>query len=413
MQLRIKKLHNYLVFPKPNLCDGFLLLWVVYWMQGLVYTEGSAVSQLILAANLGLSIFFTIKLLLSQEPMPFYFKGMSILLLMFSFYGIIPIMEGRTFFIAATGNEVESYNYLKAIYISFLPIAPFYWFARNGYLSLSRLRAWTFIFVISATMTYIKMGLQAIEEMGLYRSDLNERTNNGGYFVLWLLPALFIFRQKLIQFVLLAYVMLLVAASMKRGALLCGAICSAYFMFIVLKQATPQQRKWLLLAIAIFIIAGIVGFLVLMGDNLLLMQRIEDTLDGKTSNRDNLYGEFIEYLFHRQSLLTMIIGNGANSTLEISENYAHNDWLEIGANQGIIGVGIYLFYFITFWKTIKSVLVPYIKAGLILLLLILILRSMFSMSYTAMPYIGAAYLSVFLAHSDDNPTPPEASCQNN
>ena len=56
------------------------MVWVVYYLQGLLYEEGTMVSQLMLGLNLGLSIFFAVKVYLRKD-LPLYFKGLGALLL--------------------------------------------------------------------------------------------------------------------------------------------------------------------------------------------------------------------------------------------------------------------------------------------------------------------------------------------
>lgn len=95
---------------------------------------------------------------------PVYFKGLNMLIWLFTIYGIIYIaINPLSVKYSIPGISVASYSYLKNIYLSMLPIYPFYYIARKGYLSAGRLRKWGFFFGASAVISYFKMRQEAVE----------------------------------------------------------------------------------------------------------------------------------------------------------------------------------------------------------------------------------------------------------
>lgn len=70
--------------------------------------------------------------------------------------------------------------------------------------------------------------------------------------------------------------------------------------------------------------------------------RIEQTLEGDSSNRDVIYGGLIIHFLDETNALKLFLGNGAQATLKIHGGFAHNDWLELLINNGIIGALIYI-----------------------------------------------------------------------
>ena len=80
-----------------------------------------------------------------------------------------------------------------------------------------------------------------------------------------------------------------------------------------------------------------------------------------------------------------------------SYNYAHNDWLEIAVNQGLLGLIIYAFYWLVFYKTWKNAINSDAKTIFVLTILMLFAKSIFSMSYGAMTYVSASILGYALA----------------
>ena len=128
-----------------------------------------------------------------------------------------------------------------------------------------------------------------------------------------------------------------------------------------------------------------------------MMKRIEDTLSGNSSGRDNLYTFFWNYFTENADFTHYLLGRGANGTLEIYYNYAHNDWLEIAVNQGLLGIIIYAFYWFCFYKTWKHAKNIDSKTILVLTALIFFAKTLFSMSYADMSYVSTSVLGYALA----------------
>ena len=108
-----------------------------------------------------------------------------------------------------------------------------------------------------------------------------------------------------------------------------------------------------------------------------------DILDGDTSGRDSLYDDFWEYFLYRATPLQQLLGGRANYTLTVSNNYAHNDWIEILVNQGILGIFVFFMYWKSFFRTAFRTNLD--KTCSIVIKMIFIgyfAKTMFSMSYT-------------------------------
>ena len=128
-----------------------------------------------------------------------------------------------------------------------------------------------------------------------------------------------------------------------------------------------------------------------------MMKRLEDTIEGNTSGRDSLYSFFWTYFTKNDNFLHYLIGRGANGTLEIYDNYAHNDWLEIAVNQGLLGIFVYAFYWFGFYKTWRNASNIEAKSILTLMALIFFAQTMFSMSYSDMSYVSTSILGYALS----------------
>ncbi len=381
-----------------NRCDFFLLIWVIYYLQGIAYPEGGIISLALLGVNLLISASCTLKVMQRRNG-PIYFRGLNMLMLLFTIYGFILVLMGpSTLYYPISGKSMPSYNYIKSIYLSMLPIYPFYYYTKRGYLTAEHLRMWGVIFLASVTLSYISMQRDALEALLEKGSHADEITNNSGYLFLSCLPLLVLYRKKpLIQFTALAFVMAFIVMGMKRGAIVIGLVCAAYFMWQAIRNSTGKTR-FMFIILSVGICAGAVLFFIhQMSTSDYMMKRIEDTLSGNSSGRDNLYTFFWNYFTENADFTHYLLGRGANGTLEIYYNYAHNDWLEIAVNQGLLGIIIYAFYWFCFYKTWKHAKNIDSKTILVLTALIFFAKTLFSMSYADMSYVSTSVLGYALA----------------
>lgn len=381
-----------------NRCDFFLLIWVIYYLQGIAYPEGGIISLALLGVNLLISASCTLKVMQRRNG-PIYFRGLNMLMFLFTIYGFILVLMGpSTLYYPISGKSMPSYNYIKSIYLSMLPIYPFYYYTKRGYLTAEHLRMWGVIFLASVTLSYISMQRDALEALLEKGSHADEITNNSGYLFLSCLPLLVLYRKKpLIQFTALAFVMAFIVMGMKRGAIIIGLVCAAYFMWQAIRNSTGKTR-FMFIILSVGICAGAVLFFIhQMSTSNYMMKRIEDTLSGNSSGRDNLYTFFWNYFTENADFTHYLLGRGANGTLEIYYNYAHNDWLEIAVNQGLLGIIIYAFYWFCFYKTWKHAKNIDSKTILVLTALIFFAKTLFSMSYADMSYVSTSVLGYALA----------------
>jgi O-antigen ligase len=132
-------------------------------------------------------------------------------------------------------------------------------------------------------------------------------------------------------------------------------------------------------------------------------ERVNDTMEGDTSGRDIYYAFFIDYYLNNTTDEEFLLGMGANATLGIWHNYAHNDWLEIAINQGLFGVFLYLIYWITFLKLcLKKGVEHKIKTALWIVFVIYFLQTFFSMSYSDYTLYSSMVLGYCIACSAEN-----------
>lgn len=380
-----------------NRCDFFLLIWVIYYLQGIAYPDGGIMSLALLGVNLLISASCTLKVMQWRNG-PIYFRGLNMLMFLFTIYGFILVLMGpSTLYYPISGQSMPSYNYIKSIYLSLLPIYPFYYYTKKGYLTSEHLRIWGVIFLASVTLSYFRTQREALEALIESGSKTDGITNNSGYLFLSCLPLLVLYRKKpIIQFAFLAFVMAFIVMGMKRGAIAIGLASSVYFMWQAITKSKGKTR-FLFIVLSISICIGSVLFFIhQMSSSDYMMKRIEATLAGNSSGRDSLYTFFWKYFTEDASFIHYLIGRGANGTLEIYYNYAHNDWLEIAVNQGLLGIVVYAFYWFGFYKTWRLATNIDAKTILALMFLIFFAKTIFSMSYADMTYVSTSVLGYAL-----------------
>ncbi len=131
--------------------------------------------------------------------------------------------------------------------------------------------------------------------------------------------------------------------------------------------------------------------------------RLESTLEGNASNRESMYPHLLRQIFYYATPLQFLFGRGAWGTLKVSDNVAHNDWLEIGVNQGMLGIVVYIAYWIAFYVSAKRMQDnKRIYNVLMLSMLILFVKTLFSMSYDNMPIYATMCIGYCMANYKNN-----------
>lgn len=383
-----------------NICNIYIFLWCLYSLQGTLYTSGGIISQGILAILLAISLYYLFVVNFTMRT-PSAIKALNIFIAMLTLYGLLFWASGKIIIMEHTGLPLGAMGYLKGIYMSLLPIYAFYAFASKGILTEIDIRKWFFVFLAVVTVKYFRAEDEALQMAMMEGSMQEEFTNNTGYTFLSLMPLLFFFsKNRMVQYLALAYIMAFIIMGMKRGAILIGAIVVLWFFYQTLKSSPRKTRLKVVLLIAAVVVAT--GFYVvnMLETSEYFQYRIEQTEEGATSGRDVIYTKLFTYFLQETTEWQFLFGSGANHTVAVAGNYAHNDWLELAINQGCLGILVYLFYWICMYKTwrkSKNQTTIYISLGS--LCFIYFMSTFFSMSYGDMSMYATLCLGYCLAHA--------------
>lgn len=373
--------------------DFLFLLIVIYFSQGALYAEGSMISQGVLLMILVISGIYFIKTNLLKNR-PFYFRVLTIVILL-NIFGFI---------FTGDYSNPRHFDMFKSILSGLLPFYPFYYFARRGYLKERHLIRFFILILLVSILGFYNSQSKLLAENEWGATDV---VNNMSYIFVNLIPYIFLFKKKKILSAVSIFILLFfIIQGAKRGALIAGVIGALYFVYYQLSTIEKKNRFKGYLVVIIGIIALSVFFYDFYQSNQFLVERMSKIgEDGGTSGRDIIYANIFNSWYGDDSFIHFLFGFGFAGSLLISGIgvLAHNDWLELLSNFGLLGVVIYA---ILFFSAIKFVLNnKNNKENRILMLTVVTIWfaiTLFSMSYTAQTTVYQSVIMAFLIGSINN-----------
>lgn len=383
-----------------NPCNIYLSFLTFYLIQGvMIPTGGTVFSQLILSCAMLMGIYYTVKTICLPN-IPVYFTGLNMLFFMFIIYGILLLFSNHHYIIIFSWSEVPNSTFLKNIFLSLPNVYVFYYFSRKGYLTEKALKKWVIVFLASSVFRYIDNQMALLNMMQLKGVQTKEMTNNMGYLFVALMPTIAVFKDKVrLQYGILILCMAFIMMAMKRGAIIVGTIMLIYILYFNYKYNKNVSKRKVIVFSLFIIVAAYFITEYMMESSDYFMSRIEQTKEGNSSGRNALYERYWNHFKNETDIFKYLLGNGANATLGIGVNYAHNDWLEIAIDEGVLGLVIYCIYWFCFWRTIASIKYN-ITAKLVLTLTFIsfLIMTVFSMSYTEYSIYSCSVFGYYLAH---------------
>lgn len=318
------------------------------------------------AVIIGLSILYVV--ITFRQTLPAFAKWLLLLIIIISLY-----------FYGADANAYNSTTYSNTI-IPLLSFFPIYYFARNGLISDKYLSLFTYALLIIIIISFVKTRHTAFSELA-YDSD--NVTINYGYLFATFVPLIF-FRKKIVVQLILFFICLVGSViSVKRGAILSTSFGFALYIFYYLKQHNKYGgiKKFIINIMFVAIIwIGIYYLYMYSINNDAFMLRVEMSQGGDMSGRDTIISELWQIIMS-QNDFNLIFGNGYSAVRNIIEIEAHNDWLEILVDYGIIGFTIYLAMVLSL--IVFTFRYPILKFKYVLITgtTVWLIKSIFSMSF--------------------------------
>lgn len=385
------------MLKKLNACDYYIAIWALYYLQGVLYPQGiiNRLLQLIMILWAGI---VTIKSLKSALKSPFL-KVTLYLVLMYCIYGGWIILFGNV--PNKSGWAPPTYIYLQVSLNSLLPIFLFFHYTKKGLVNTNIIIRYSIIFLLVSIVMFYKNKYSLMEKL-----NHEEVTNNMGYLFVSLIPLVFFFNKRpILQYALLATIGAFIFMGFKRGAMLIGSLSIIFFIYSNFKSANKKQKIGIMLLSIGIIIVAVYYLSYMMQSSDYFKRRIEQTIEGDSSGRDVIYGSAWDKFLNETNLFYLLFGHGADATVGITGNYAHQDWLEILINNGIIGVLILLSFFAVMAKTTykqRHRFPPYMYYSFGVVLFISFSKTIFSMSIQDM-HISQTLLLGYFAYWSTRP----------
>ena len=381
-------------YLRKNTCYIYILLWMVYNLQEMLMITGT-LARLVLALLMSFTFYTFYEVNVHYKICP-YLKWVNVMLLVFTVYGIIPVIGGWTLIGNWHMESTRSYVYLQNIYMSILPIYTFYYFTLRRQINGDNV---TYIFV--AFFVYSVLSFYQRYVLASEQSGMEEITNNMGYYFVPLIPMLYLVKlREWVKYVFLMIIIAYIMMAMKRGAILVGMIMLLLFMYHQFNKISTKHAVYLCMLSCAVSLAAYRFTSNLYDSSSYFKGRVEQTKSGDASQRYEIYSRCYNHFVNKTTPGEFLIGNGANATIVLLGEYAHNDWLEIAVNQGVVGLALYLVYWIVMFMEWKKYHGPtYSRYALGSVTIAYFLISLFSMSIDNMPTAATLCIGYCLAVS--------------
>lgn len=371
------------------------MLFVIYYAQGSLYPIGSILSQASLALILCISLFYFFRTLFTNIKKSTFYKAWTALLLL-NIFG---------FFFTGTISDSFHVGMFKEILFASLPFYPFFYFAQSGVLTSKHLVRFFFLILpITILQFYFNVNQILAERI----SDDTNVVNNLAYSFVAFIPFVFLIKKKILSFLVMLVLIFFIIQGAKRGALIAGFIGLFVFLYYQLRTVSKKNK----IKGYLFVAAGIIGMCYYafntFQNNEFMIERLQNMSEGSSSGRDMIYSNVFDGWVNSNSFLNLLFGFGFVASLQLSGigSLAHNDWLELLSNYGLLGVCIYAILFYAAAKPIYSSkwLIDK-KLVMITVVVIWFFITLISMSYNSQSsYIYAILLAYLLGSRSRNLT---------
>ena len=303
-----------------------LILFLVYNLQGVFYESGGIISQSLILLVILIAFISFIKVILSHPNDKVVTIWMIFILLnIFYYLGSL------------NWNRSLDVNHLKGILSGMLPFFVFYESGKKGKDLITSFKLFFIVALIVTIVTYFRNKTQFMIE---YQTD--NVVNNMAYSFIPLVPFVFLFKGKVIlQYSFVLLIATFVILGSKRGAIVSCIFSMICFMYYTYKDLSGKSIYNKIILILLSFSAIYIVYSVFLGNSFIL-QSFERVAEGQISHRDVIYRTIWNYWLNASSVFNLLFGFGFVASVEITGKYlAHNDWLEVLSNMGLMGVIIY------------------------------------------------------------------------
>lgn len=282
--------------------------------------------------------------------------------------------------IGKTSYLLVAVNQIKSVLTVMMPIYIFYYYGLKGKMTTNHI-IWFSVVYLTLSIPLFYHTAYSLMERHAWIEDFNDTTNNKAYFFVQsciFLPL--IAKKNFFSALVIAVVVFFLILGVKRGAVLCFVCILPFYLKFVMKG-----MKWyavIIITIGFFVLANMM--IEYFSNMDYLFTRIEETQEGNLSSRDRFYGQIIDYcLGVNATFFSLLFGFGFCSSVDIVGALAHNDWLELLAGFGFVGLFLYIALFFSVISIYRGTCDKAIKLCLKIILILWIIEASISMAYTS------------------------------
>lgn len=225
------------------------------------------------------------------------------------------------------------------------------------------------LFAVTALLSTVYTHMaREISDMALLLNDLGQASDefyeaalNIVFYPLLTIPWILTIKKGILRNTLLLIILLSIIVSVKRSALAASAGIVFFYIFYY-SRYMHRQRKRIIRLIVPLLVIGAVWFITerYMSDTgEFLVERFQSIEEDKGSGRLVIYDQVMDRLSVNQAE-EWLFGHGTNSVIQniAMHKSAHNDFLEVLFDYGIIGAAIYLclhlMLIVRLWRLYKN-----------------------------------------------------------
>lgn len=267
------------------------------------------------------------------------------------------------------------------ILFALLPLSLFVRLSEKGVMTKHFISIIVIVFLVVAILNY-NHTQQRLALIMMANDDI-DITNNASVAFLMLLPMLFLVKSNVLKWVSLMICVFYLVSSSKRGNIIAAIIPIGLFAYNALKDSRHSFFK------TIIILMGIIGAALItyywVATNEFLLYRMEKLYEGNSSGRNMIYVNAWHIWSNSNNIIVYLFGYGFDATVDYLYRgfHAHNDWLEILVDYGLLGILLYLIVFILLAIQTKKIKSKEIKLIVLSSILIWFLKSLWSMGFTS------------------------------
>lgn len=354
-------MNNYIIITSYFICV------ICYFEQASIFGINSNLGTFLILPLLVVNAFYCYKYLRGNDHNIFLNVCTIFLLLNFIYFYV-------DYNLVVNFSRASSLNFFKGVLLSLSCIYPTYYWSKNGS---------DYRILLLITSIFALFSIWQLRIYNITLEDTDEFTDNSAYSFLSLLPCVFLIRKySILRLVFTGLIIGFVISCAKRGAIASLVVaCLFVFAYLLRKNngnLSVLKKAGLLFMISLLVYYGINQFL----QNDFVQLRFEQLEESGGSSRELIYSN-IWNNWTNSNLLEQLFGHGycASRLMSGTGNFAHNDWLELLADMGIFGIGIYAWFMYSLLKCALKATNQNVKYMLLTIFTIWLTKTLFSMSY--------------------------------